>query len=201
MTTTKKGNSFLIHRFMAEELELTGGRLLIYALIYSFSNSKEGLYFGPLDYLSLMSGMSYSSVRRVLGELLDLGYIEKCTIRKKTGYRAAELREPKDEDTELPPNEAEKELPTQNYMLEREIDVRELIAPPTIKPKYVFHSFSKMGLVSMTAEQYQVLLGLVDEDKLTGYIHRIEDMILNQDCNVHSPYKTIKRWIKEDAAP
>ena len=201
MTTTEKGSSFLIHRFMAEELKLTGGRLLIYALIYSFSRSKAGLYFGPPDYLSLMSGMSHSSVRRVLGELLDLGYIEKCTIRKKTGYRAVEVREEEDLNADMPPNEAEEELPSQGYMLEREIDVRELIAAPTLKPKYVFHSLSKMGLVSMTAEQYQRLLGLVDEDKLTGYIYRIEDMILNQGYSVHSPYRTIKRWIKEDAAP
>ena len=193
--------SFMIHSFMVDELELGGTRLLIYAIIYSFTVGREGLYYGTQDYLSEMGGMSLSSVKRVLSYLTEKGYIEKCTVGRKEGYRATETRKRYTADVEdMPSNDAEEELPPYDILMERGIDVRELIAPPTVKPKYVFHSIGKMGIVNMTAEQYQILLGLVDEDKLVAYISRIESMVMDSGFKIYNSYRTIRKWIAEDAA-
>lgn len=193
--------SFMIHSFMVDELELSGTRLLIYAIIYSFTVGREGLYYGTQDYLSEMGGMSLSSVKRVLSYLTEKGYIEKCTVGRKEGYRATETRKRYAVDNEdMPSNDAEEELPPYDILMERGIDVCELIAPPTVKPKYVFHSIGKMGIVNMTAEQYQILLGLVDEDKLVAYISRIESMVMDSGFKIYNSYRTIRKWIAEDAA-
>ncbi len=199
--TQKMLGNFMIHSFMVEELELKGTRLLIYAIIYSFTNGGDGLYYGTQDYLSDMSGISLSSVRRVLSYLTEKGYIEKCTVGRREGFRATAKQQSYAQGFEdMPCNDAEEELPPYEILLERGIDVRELIPAPTVKPKYVFHTIGEEGVVNMTAQQYQALLGLVDEDKLSAYVRRLELMVVDSGFKIYNSYKTIKKWIAEDAA-
>ena len=73
--TNSKGY-FSIHHFMTKELGLGGAKLLVYALIYSFTVS-EGSFFGSRGYICEACGIAMSTVSKVLFELLNDGFIEK----------------------------------------------------------------------------------------------------------------------------
>ena len=193
--------SYSIYSFMCEELSLGGGELLIFAVIYSFSRGNLGIYHGTQDYLSRISGLSVSTVKRALKALLKKGYIEKVSLDEHEGYRStkqAAADEPKAE--ECPPNDAENSLPSSFEIDKAGLDVRELLNDKATRPKYAFHSVGKEELVHMTAEQYKRLSRLVGSDKLSAYIHRLELLIRDSGYRTHSPYKTIKKWIYEDTA-
>ena len=72
--TNSKGY-FSIHHFMTKELGLGGAKLLVYALIYSFTVS-EGSFFGSRGYICEACGInSLRTVDRVLRELTNEGLL------------------------------------------------------------------------------------------------------------------------------
>lgn len=192
--------SYCIHSFMSEKMGLGGGELLVFAIIYSFTKGEKGIFYGTQNYLSRVSGTSQSTVKRALARLLEKGYIEKCCVGERDGYRAIYIEGAEDcEDTEAPPNDEENKLPRPSVMRSLDIDIRSKIKPEK-RPKYEFHPVGRRGYVTMTAEQYKRLLKLVTSDVLTAYISRLEKLIEDNGYKTFSPYKTIKRWIYEDAS-
>ena len=67
---------FIIHHFMTKELGLGGAKLLVYALIYSFTVS-EGSFFGSRRYICEICGITDSTAGRVLKELVSVGLLER----------------------------------------------------------------------------------------------------------------------------
>ena len=61
---------------MTKELGLGGAKLLVYALIYSFTVS-EGSFFGSRGYMAEACGITDTTVGRVLKELLQEGLLIK----------------------------------------------------------------------------------------------------------------------------
>lgn len=192
--------SFTVHSFMCEEMELTGAELLTFAIIYSFSKSDAGIYYGTQSYLAAVSGTSESTVKRVLARLKERGYIEKTEKGDKEGYIAVLPPGVSDEpcDADSPPNDEQRMLLKKERMEELNIDVRSKIY--TERPKYEFYTLGRHGFVSMTAGQYKKLTELVSSEVLTAYINKLELLIRDKDYRTYSPYKTIKKWIYEDAA-
>ena len=73
--TNSKGY-FQVHHFMTKELGLGGAKLLVYALIYSFTVN-DGSFFGSRGYICEACGIAMSTASKVLFELLNDGFIEK----------------------------------------------------------------------------------------------------------------------------
>lgn len=67
---------YIVHDWMVENLKLTGSRLAVYAIIYSFSQN-GGWFQGTASYLCRRSGLTERGVRKALKSLRDDGYIEK----------------------------------------------------------------------------------------------------------------------------
>ena len=82
----KNENSFVIHGWMINRLGLSGTDLLIYAIIYGFSQDGESVFFGSRSYLTEWTGVSIASVRRSLRLLIERGLIEQV-------YHSADNRE------------------------------------------------------------------------------------------------------------
>ena len=61
---------------MTKELGLGGAKLLVYALIYSFTVN-DGSFFGSRGYICEACGIAMSTASKVLFELLNDGFIEK----------------------------------------------------------------------------------------------------------------------------
>lgn len=70
---------YMIHRFMTEDLRLGGSRLLVYALIYSFT-AAEGSFFGSRGYIARACGIVISTVSKVLSELVEEGLLERLDM-------------------------------------------------------------------------------------------------------------------------
>lgn len=66
---------YTVHKFMVDLLKLTGSKLLVYALIYSFSNDGKSVFRGSREYISMSTGVSTRTVDTALSEMCDGGLI------------------------------------------------------------------------------------------------------------------------------
>ena len=73
----KSENHVTIQGWMCNELELKGNDLLIFALIYGFSQDGESSFFGGRKYIAETFNISLPTVDKALQNLLDKGYILK----------------------------------------------------------------------------------------------------------------------------
>ncbi len=73
-------NYCVIFGWMCNELNLSGNELLVFAVIYGFSQDNESKFYGGRGYLSRTLNISKPTVDRALMSLMEKGYI----IRTKT---------------------------------------------------------------------------------------------------------------------
>ena len=73
----KEGTYITIQSWMRNELDLSGTELLVYAIIYGFSQDGETRYSGSRQYLADWCGCSVRSVQTALNNLTDRGLITK----------------------------------------------------------------------------------------------------------------------------
>lgn len=73
----KNENYFVVHGWMRNKLNLKGKELLIYAIIYGFSQARGTKYTGTLRYLADCIGMSRDTVIRTLKKLEEKKLIIK----------------------------------------------------------------------------------------------------------------------------
>ncbi len=66
---------FSVHSFMIRDLGLRGSRLLVYAVIYSFSNDGEKTFYGTLDFLAYCIGKGKTVTWEAVKSLIDDGFI------------------------------------------------------------------------------------------------------------------------------
>ena len=95
----KNGNYFTVQAFMRNNLNLKGNELLIYAIIFGFSQVENQYFTGSLNYLAEWTGISSkTTVMTILNSLISKGLLEKEEIYnngiKFCKYKA--LIEPKD---------------------------------------------------------------------------------------------------------
>jgi predicted transcriptional regulator len=193
----KNGFKYLIDSSVMEALNISHGEIAVFAVIDSITKGREGLYYGSQHRLAEITGYSHSTVKRAIKGLLRLGYIERCEINNKKGFRSCKI---KAEDRELPSNDAEQVLPPAETIEKEGLDVREILAENFLRrPKYEFHAVGNKGLVCMTAEQYKNLMELVSTDVLNGYISRLENLIIKKKYRSFSHYETVRSWILKDA--
>lgn len=77
MSEVKDTNSFTIHAWMATKLKLSGNELLLYALIFTFSQDGKSEFFGSRSYISDFINASKRTVDGVLTSLQEKGLIKK----------------------------------------------------------------------------------------------------------------------------
>ena len=87
-----KSEQFItIQGWMRTDLNLTGNDLLVYAIIYGFSQDNESEFTGSVQYLADWCGASKQGIRKNLKNLLDKGYIIK-TEYEKNGIKFCKYR-------------------------------------------------------------------------------------------------------------
>lgn len=70
-------NYVSVQGFMVRDLELKGNELLIYAIIYGFSQAENQVFGGSLQYLADWTNSTKQGVLRCLKSLIKKGYIQK----------------------------------------------------------------------------------------------------------------------------
>ena len=76
----KSENFLVIQGWMRTELNLKGNDLLVYAIIYGFSQSENQKFTGSLQYLADWCGATKQGILKNLKNLLDNGLIEKTEV-------------------------------------------------------------------------------------------------------------------------
>ena len=75
MSVLKDENYINIQGWMVTKLGLKGNALLIYAIIYGFSQDGESMYTGTQGYLADWTSSSKETIRKTLNTLVEQNYI------------------------------------------------------------------------------------------------------------------------------
>ena len=87
MTSVNDNNFIAIQGWMRTKLNLKGNELLIYALIYGFSQDGESRFRGSRKYIAEWCGCSLDTVDRTLGSLVNKGLLAKYPHTDDRGMR------------------------------------------------------------------------------------------------------------------
>ena len=82
----KNENFIAIQGFMVKELKLKGNELLVYAIIYGFSQCGCGMFNGSRQYLADWTNSTKQGISKNLNSLLEKGLIDK-KVDVKNGVR------------------------------------------------------------------------------------------------------------------
>lgn len=77
MSKVKDENHIVIHGWMINELKLKNNELLIYAIIYGFSQTENQRYIGSRQYLADWTNSTKQGVDKCLKSLLNKKLIDK----------------------------------------------------------------------------------------------------------------------------
>lgn len=80
------GGFLVIQKWMLTDLKLKSTELMVYAIIYGFSQDSQGECWASLDYFQLWTGASRSSIIRAINGLEEKGLIER---RRREGTTSA----------------------------------------------------------------------------------------------------------------
>ncbi len=73
----KNENYITIQGWMINELQLKGNELMVYAIIYGFSQNEEDWYEGSQQYLADWCNSTARTIRNILQNLINKGFIVK----------------------------------------------------------------------------------------------------------------------------
>lgn len=87
------GNYITIQGWMRTELNLSGNELIVYAIIYGFSQNKQGEFTGSVQYLADWVGCTKRTVTTILRKLVDEELVKKTVVQldnnsKRVSYQA-----------------------------------------------------------------------------------------------------------------
>lgn len=90
MSSVKDNNFVSIQGWMRTRLNLKGNELLIYALIYGFSQDGQSRFTGSRKYIADWCGCSLDTVDRSLSSLVSKGLLAKYPHTDQNGSRAVD---------------------------------------------------------------------------------------------------------------
>ena len=73
----KNENFIVIQGFMVNELKLKGNELMVYAIIYGFSQEENSWFSGSRKYLAEWTNSTTRGIQKTLNSLMENGLIEK----------------------------------------------------------------------------------------------------------------------------
>lgn len=108
-----RDNYILIQGFMVSELDLKGTELLVYAIIYGFSQTEGQCFTGSLKYLSEWTNCTVRGVTKCLNSLKEKGLIEAVPGEdgKRKGYTVPHCSETMEQSSHMEQSSIEQSSP------------------------------------------------------------------------------------------
>ena len=220
------GSFINIQSFMVKDLHLKGNELMLYAIIWGFSQDGTSAFKGSLQYLMEWTNSTKQGVLKALKSLQDKGYVQKSDVnangRRFCDYSVTKFNTGKqslskvnsvdnkvnivDQKVNLVDDLGKQSLP-HNIVDNIENNIEDSIsveASPTTEPttttqKEVKHKHGEYNHVLLTDRQYNSLVENYGQTIIDGYIQKIDEWI---QLKGKSPYKdfnlAIQNWLKKD---
>lgn len=199
----KNENYIVIQGFMVNELKLKGNELLVYAIIYGFSQEEGQVFSGSLQYLADWTNSTKQGVTKNLKSLVEKGYIGKndkyINGVKFCEYYATPFNMVYNsvaqgmQQSLIPPIQ---QSLTNNIGLNK-IDNNINNKKENKKEKSYLPSLGEFENVLLTQEELDKL-----KEKIPNYLEKIEDLSIYLENNpkkkYESHYATILTWYRRD---
>lgn len=200
-----RDNYIVVQGWMVTELGLKGNELIIYALIYGFSQAENQVFSGSLQYLADWTNCTKQGVIKTLKSLIEKGYIVKneklINSVKFCEYYATKFNGVLNK-VEYPIKQS---LPNniKNNIEDNIVISSTTAADEENELKLIGGTLGK-GVVMMTDAQFDHLCEILSKDEFDTYITKLADFILG--CTkkngvpptIKSHYKKILKWVEED---
>lgn len=128
MSAVKDNNFIAIQGWMRTKLNLKGNELLIYALIYGFSQDGNSRFKGSRKYIAEWCGCSLDTVDRSLGSLINKGLLVKYSHTDDHGNRLIDY-------VATQPTSAAAQAPAQDPWASTTNSTPEQSQPPVVEPE------------------------------------------------------------------
>ena len=197
--------NYTIHDFMTERLQLSGTELLLYALVYNFSQDGNGCFYGSNDYAAKKVGCTRVNVNDKLSRLVKRGLLsrsygshngkptidyvaivpEVCqdSIQCKESLQQLSIKLTPDCDESLHNNKVDNLNDNQNTVTTSRAKKVELI-------QYA-------EFVSMTADEHQKLVDEFGETDTASLIQILDNYKGSSGKKYKSDYRAIRSWCVE----
>ncbi len=197
--------NYTIHDFMTERLQLSGTELLLYALVYNFSQDGNGCFYGSNDYAAKKVGCTRVNVNDKLSRLVKRGLLsrsygshngkptidyvaivpEVCqdSIQCKESLQQLSIKLTPDCEESLHNNKVDNLNDNQNIVTTSRAKKVELI-------QYA-------EFVSMTADEHQKLVDEFGETDTASLIQILDNYKGSSGKKYKSDYRAIRSWCVE----
>ena len=179
----KDGNYIMIQSFMVKDLKLKGNELLVYAIIYGFSQEENCVFSGSLQYLADWTNSTKQGIMKCLKSLE-----EKCLIVKqslmvnKVVYSTKFNASIKQSLT----GSIKQSLPN-NIVIDNKINNK-------INTRALKHQYGEFKNVLLTDEEVKKL----QNDYANDYLQAIEylsEYIAMKNYKAKSHYLALRKWV------
>ena len=187
----KDDNFYVVKGWMLNDLNLKGNELVVYAIVYGFSQDSSSRFTGSLKYVESAIGASRPTVIKALKALVSAGHIKKVsTIKNSITYNEyyADLTGSKEP---LPLTSKEALQGGSKETLPNSISKNNIVNK--IEKK---HKYGEYKNVLLTDTEYENLKEkLRDREK---WITEVDEGIELKGYTYKSHYLAILKWAKKD---
>ena len=204
------GSFINIQSFMVKDLHLKGNELMLYAIIWGFSQDGTSAFKGSLQYLMEWTNSTKQGVLKALKSLQDKGYIQKSDVnangRRFCDYSVTKFNSGKQSLPKVNSVDNKVNIVDHNIVDNIENNIEDSIsveASPTTEPttttqKEIKHKYGEYNHVLLTDRQYNSLVENYGKSIIDTYIKNIDEWI---QLKGKSPYKdfnlAIQNWLKK----
>lgn len=213
MNNIKNENYIVIQGFMVNELNLKGNELLIYAIIYGFSQLESQEFNGTLQYLASWCNSTKQGVIKALKSLIDKGLIEKKENKINNisfiSYYATKFNSIKQsltgDETKFNGGVKQSLMGGVKQSLINNIDINNInninnnnIKENISKDKKEKHG--NYGRVNLLNEEYERLINEFGKNYIDDIINRLDEYVeANNNKNKYNNYNlVIRRAIRDN---
>ena len=194
MAKIRNENFITIQGWMVNELKLKNNELIIYALIYGFSQDNEQSFSGSLQYIADWTNSTKQGVSKAIKRLIEKGLIEKKDIMingvKFCEYRATKF------------NGGMQQSCTNNILdnidnniLDNIDNINTADKEKPVKEKPVKHKYGEFDHVLLTDHERDKLFNDYGEAETLGAIKFLDEYIEEKGYKSKSHNLAMRRWV------
>ena len=213
----RDNNFYTIHGWMINRLKLSGNELILYAVIYGFSQAEDCDFRGSLNYLKDCINASVPTVIKAINSLKEKGFIDKEEVEikkvKRCIYRVTKIslegtkeslegdtKEPLNNNKDIDNNKENKK--DKNKFLSKKVEEQPLFDEVVDEKEknYLEHMHEHYPFIMkmdkpLTYDEFKTLRENYDVDLVWDKMDNLENT-KNMRKKYVSAYLTINNWCK-----